>query len=101
MTWLSVKPRLTLDPAPARRQRHVDNDEYASFCRRIIRAYARRVANGDEIDLAEMVTLREEMDEAIAAAVAGMRGHGHSWSYIAAGLGTSRQAAQMRFGRSA
>ena len=44
----SVKTRLT----PIRRQRPVDNDEYASFIRRVIRAYARRVAAGDADALA-------------------------------------------------
>jgi hypothetical protein len=35
-----VKAMLT----PNRRRRSVENDEYASFTRRVIRAYARRVA---------------------------------------------------------
>ena len=35
----SVKARLT----PNQRRRSVENDEYASFIRRILRAYARRV----------------------------------------------------------
>lgn len=99
MSLSFVKPTLTVERRSRRSQRHVDNDQFAAFCRRIIRAYARRVADGDEVDLAEMVAVRDEMDEAIAAAVAGMRGHGASWAYIAAGLGTTRQAAQMRFGR--
>jgi hypothetical protein len=31
---------------PNRRRRPVENDEYASFIRRVMRAYARRVAAG-------------------------------------------------------
>ena len=32
---------------PTRRRRSAENDEYASFTRRVLRAYARRVAAGD------------------------------------------------------
>jgi hypothetical protein len=39
----SVKARLT----PNGRRQPVENDEYASFMRRVVRAYARRVAAGD------------------------------------------------------
>ena len=77
----------------------VENDEYAKFCRRVIRAYARRVADADDVDLAEMVAVRDEMDRAIAAAVHGQRERwGASWADIGRGLGVTRQAAQMRFG---
>lgn len=78
----------------------VETPEYASFCRRIIRAYARRVAQADEVDLADMLAVRDEMDAAIQAAVDGLRARGESWAYIGAGLGITRQAAQMRFGKS-
>lgn len=68
--------------------------------RRMIRAYGRRVADADDVDLAEMVALRAQLDEAIAAAVRGQREHhGASWADVARGLGTTRQAAQMRYGR--
>lgn len=77
----------------------VETPEYASFCRRIIRAYARRVADADEVDLRDMIAVRDEMDAAIQAAVDGMRARGESWTYIGSGLGITRQAAQMRFGR--
>ena len=46
----SVKARLT----PNRRRRSIENDEYASFTRRVLRAYARRVAAGDVDALAAM-----------------------------------------------
>lgn len=77
----------------------VETPEYAAFCRRIIRSYAKRVGDESEVDLAEMLAVRDEMDRAISTAVAGMRERGHSWAYIALGLGVTRQAAQMRFGR--
>jgi len=37
-------------------------------------------------------------EEQLAAAVAGARGLGHSWSELGAALGVTRQAAQQRFG---
>lgn len=78
-------------------QRH-ETTEYAAMLRRMIRAYARRVADADEADLAEMVALREQLEDAISIAVRGQRAQGHSWSYIARGLGTTRQAAHQRYG---
>ena len=90
----SVKARLT----PNRRRRPVENDEYASFARRVIRAHARRVAAADVDALAEMIGLADELDAAISQAVIGLRKTGYSWSEIAARLGVSRQAAQQRWG---
>jgi hypothetical protein len=100
-----VNQALTLQPAsgdstPPRRRRRdvVENDEYAAFTRRIIRAYARRVASGDVEALTDMVTLSSVLDDAISDAVIGLRGHGYSWADIAARLGITRQAAQQRWG---
>jgi hypothetical protein len=92
----SVKARLT----PNRRRRPVENDQYARFVRRVMRAYARRVANGDVDALADMTGLVTELDEAITQAVIGLRDAGYSWAEIAARLGVTRQAAQQRWGRS-
>ena len=91
----SVKARLTLN----RRRRPVENDEYARFVRRIVRAYARRVTAGDVDALADMTGLVTELDEAISQAVIGLRAAGYSWAEIAARLGVTRQAAQQRWGR--
>ncbi len=92
----SVKAGLT----PNRRRRRVENDEYTSFIRRVIRAHAKRVAAGDIDALADMTGLANELDEAIAQAVIGLRKTGYSWADIAARLGVTRQAAQQRWGRS-
>lgn len=75
----------------------IETPEYAQMMRRMIRAHGRRVADADPEDLADMVALREHLEEAIADAVAGMRPR-FSWAQIARGLGTTRQAAQMRYG---
>ena len=92
----SVKARLT----PNRRRRSVENDEYASFTRRVLRAYARRVAAGDADALADMTGLATALDEAISQAVTGLRMARYSWAEIAVRLGVTHQAAQQRWGRS-
>jgi hypothetical protein len=83
---------------PKRPRRVVENDEYAAFARRVIRAYARRIATGDIEALAAMTTLAADLDEAIHQAVTGLRGYGYSWADIARPLGITRQAAQQRWG---
>lgn len=92
MTLEAVNLRVT-------RNRRRETPEYAAMLRRMIRAYGRRVAEADDVDLAEMVALRDELDAAIAAAVRGQREHHDaSWADVARGLGVSRQYAQRRYG---
>jgi hypothetical protein len=81
-------------------QRSVENDEYASFIRRILRAYSRRIADGDVEALSLMTSLADELDAAIAEAVKGLRGRGYSWAEIGSRLGITRQAVQQRWGTS-
>jgi hypothetical protein len=81
-----------------RRREVVDNFEYADFCRRILRAYSRRVAQGDVEALTHLVGLSGDVDAAIHAAVIGLRSFGYSWSEIADRLGITRQAAHQRWG---
>ena len=90
----TVKNTLT----PNRAARVVENDEYAAFARRVLRAYARRVADGDVEALTLMLGLSAEIDTAIAQAVTGLRGFGYSWAEIGSRLGITRQAAQQRWG---
>ena len=90
----TVKTRLT----PKRARRLVENDDYAAFTRRILRAYARRVADGDVEALALMLGLSAEIDTAIGQAVTGLRAFGYSWAEIGSRLGVTRQAAQQRWG---
>ena len=92
----SVKARLT----PNRRRRTVENDEYARFVQRVMRAYVRRVPSGDVDAVADMTGFATELDEAIGQAVIGLRDAGYSWAEIAARVGVTRQAAQQRWGRS-
>ena len=79
-------------------RRPVENDEFAAFARRVLRAYARRIAVGDVDALAAMTALSAEVDTAIGQAVTGLRGFGYSWAEIGARLGITRQAAQQRWG---
>lgn len=89
-----VKAGLTLK----RRGRSVENDEYGAFIRRILRAYSRRVADGYVEALALMTGRADELDDAIAEAVKGLRKCGYSWAEISSRLGISRQAVQQRWG---
>jgi len=85
---------------PKRARRQVENDEYGACVRRILRAYSRRVGDGDVEALALLVGLAEEINAAMAEAVKGLRAHGYSWAEIGARLGISRQAAQHRWSAS-
>ena len=90
----TVKNPLT----PIRARRLVENDDYGAFARRILRAYARRVASGDVEALTLMTDLADEIDAAISQAVTGLRAFGYSWAEIGSRLGVTRQAAQQRWG---
>ena len=91
----TVKTSLTSNRA----RRLVENDEYAAFARRVLRAYSRRVADGDVEALTLMTDLADEIDTAIGQAVTGLRAFGYSWAEIGSRLGITRQAAQQRWGR--
>ena len=88
-----VKKPLT----PKRRYRVVENDEYAAFLRRVIRAYSRRVAAGDIETITTMARLADDLEEATRQAITGLRGFGYSWADIAMRLGITRQGAQQRW----
>jgi hypothetical protein len=85
---------------PKRRRPVTENSEYAAFARRVLRAYGRRVATGDVESLACMISLADDVNDAIARAVSGLRDAGYSWAEIGSRLGITRQAAQQRWGRS-
>ncbi|WP_435151034.1 hypothetical protein [Micromonospora aurantiaca (nom. illeg.)] len=94
----TVKASLTRIPRQKRRE-VVENDAFAAFARRIIRAHGRRVAAGDVEALRHLVALSANLDEAIGEAVVGLRAFGYSWAEIGTRLGISKQAAQQRWGR--
>jgi hypothetical protein len=83
---------------PKRVRPVVENDDYAAFTRRILAAYARRVATGDVEALTAMTGLAADIDTALQRAVDGLRAFGYSWAEIGSRLGITRQAAQQRWG---
>ena len=83
---------------PKRRYRITENDEYAAFLRRVIRAYSRRVAAGDIEAITTMAHLADDLEDATRQAITGLREFGYSWADIAMRLGITRQGAQQRWG---
>ena len=83
---------------PNRQRRVVENDEYAAFLRRVLRAYSRRVAAGDIEAITVMAATATQLDTAIRDAITGLRAIGYSWADIGLRLGITRQAAQQRWG---
>jgi len=75
-----------------------ENAEYAAMVGRMIRAYGRRVADGDEVDLTMLANMRGELDAAIIEAVRGQKRR-WSWEVIGRALGTTRASAQQRYGK--
>jgi hypothetical protein len=104
---LGVNAELTPDgrsdrrPARPRRRprRERETPEYADMVVRMIKAYARRVGDGDVEELSRMLDMHRVLDDALAVAVAGLRDFGYSWGEIAKRTGTSRQGVQQRWGR--
>jgi hypothetical protein len=83
---------------PKRRTRPaVENHDYAAFTRRVIRAHARRIAEGDIEELTHLTGLEHELHNAIHTAIEGLRAQGYSWADIALRLGITRQAAHQRW----
>ncbi len=75
----------------------VENDEYAAFIRRVIRAYSRRVAAGDIEAITDMAAIAADFDDAIRQAITGLHNQGYSWTDIATRLGITRQGARQRW----
>jgi hypothetical protein len=75
-----------------------ENSQYATFARRILRAYACRISAGDIDALTGMTILAADIDAATRQAVTGLRGFGYSWAEIGHRPGVTRQAAQQRRG---
>jgi hypothetical protein len=89
----TVKPALTRK----RSRRHTENDEYAAFTRRVLRAYGRRIAAGDIDAIADLGGLLGEVETALGRAVTGLRDDGYSLADIGLRLGVSRQAVHQRW----
>jgi hypothetical protein len=95
---MTSSPGVNRTLTPKRRTRPaVENHDYAAFTRRVIRAHARRIAEGDIEELTHLTGLEHELQRAIHTAVEGLRAQGYSWADIALRLGITRQAAHQRW----
>lgn len=93
--------RTLIGPGRLRRRRprvFRENADYAATVLRMIRAMARR-ASGDPDLLPALLSIEQLVEESMVAAVDSLRREGYSWAEIGSRLGTTRQAAQMRYGR--
>jgi hypothetical protein len=80
-----------------RPQRVVETADFIAFTRRILGAMSKRVSHNAD-HLAELAALATDVDQALVQAVAAAKAQGYSWTDIGNTLGTTRQAAQQRFG---
>lgn len=78
----------------------IEATDYAQMMKRMLRAHGRRVADADVEDLADLIALQVDLDEAIAYAVTESRTrHARSWADVARAAGSTKQAAQQRWGQ--
>lgn len=92
----ALVPAGTLRKRPARRFR--ENADYAMTVLRMLRSLAKR-AGGDVDMLPVLLDMEEQIDALMRQAVTACRTDGYSWTEIAHRLGTTKQAAQQRYGR--
>jgi len=74
----------------------IETAEYAKSVRRQLKAYCERVADGDEVDLADMLSILTEFEDRIGEAATRMSWRA-GWAYVAAGAGLTTQGARQRF----
>lgn len=76
------------------------NAEFYAWMQRMMRAYTRKVGEGDIAALAQLIALEGDLQEAITEAVRQLRHepNQYSWAEIAKELGVSRQACMQRWG---
>jgi uncharacterized protein with PIN domain len=95
----TASPKSTSSERPVRVR---ENHEYAAMVKRMIRAHGRRVAKADMRDLADLLSLRAELESVISASVSHLHDdEGYSWSEIGEGMGVTKQAAFQRYGKKA
>lgn len=94
-----VKATFTVVRHSKRPKQERETGAFLGAARRFILAAGKRVGEGDEPELAQLLALQGVLDSAIAEAVAGQRSHGKSWASIALGAGTTREAAYQRWGK--
>lgn len=93
----AVKVAFTPRRRSKRPRRDVETVEFLGAARRFIRAAGRRVGECDEHELAALLELQDDLNQAIQAAVDGQRQYGKSWADIARATGRTREAAYQRW----
>lgn len=78
-------------------QRKHEAPEIGAMTNRMMRALARRAAEGDLEAVEQLAELQTKLTEHLRAAAQGAHAFGYSWTEIADATGTSRQAARQRF----
>lgn len=74
-----------------------ETDEFLEAVNRMIRRAGVRTAEADEIELRQLVAMRDTLEAAITTAVRGQHARRGSWAYIGMALGIKRQTAQERY----
>lgn len=87
-----------MDSKPAKR-RYTSNGQYFEMIERTVKKAGERVAFADPDDLARLEGIHDFVECAIATAISGLRQAGFTWESIGEALGTTRQAAQQRYGK--
>lgn len=67
--------------------------------RRIVRAAGTRAGEADPEQLAELIRIRGDLDEAIASAVHQLHDQGYTWDQIGWATGMTKQGAHKNWGR--
>lgn len=78
-------------------QRRHEAPEIGAMTNRMMRALARRAAEGDLEAVEQLAELQQLLVEHLRAAAQGAHAFGYSWTEIAGATGTTRQAARQRF----
>lgn len=79
------------------RRRVIEPSDYVSMLRRMIGAAGVRVGHGDPEDVALLLELHADLALAVQAAIDRQRETGITWESIGEAVGTTRQAAIMRW----
>ncbi|MFF8186593.1 hypothetical protein ACF044_04975 [Microbacterium sp. NPDC016588] len=81
----------------SRRKRYYETTDYLKALDRLVRRAGVRVADADEVELRQLVAMRDTLEAAITTAVRGQHARRGSWAYIGMALGIKRQTAQERY----
>lgn len=84
---------------PRERGKYTEVSDFLSMLGRMVKAAGLKVGRADAEDLAALVAIHRDLEDAIRAGVEGLRADGYSWRAIGEALGVSGQAVNMRYGK--